>query len=306
MSTMVRTVLTTSTKQINVKGRKITFVGTKESPDRTGDIVRTAGWEFDNFQKNPVFLWNHDPSIPPIGKILKIERMDKEVLFEVEFASASVNEFADTVFKLFSNGFLSAVSVGFIPKDMEPIFSDDGMLVGVDIIRQELLELSAVAIPAHQDALAATAFGKKYDAWLDEYEKDLQDNTEHVLDKAMSLEDYRKSLDLTKEESIMTEQQLADFETLKETVAQLTKDLAATITLRESVDLSVKTMETLNKTVVALLETKGGQDTPLAKSVPDAGSMPSVPMDLTKLMDHLSTAVSRINESGKFTAQGDK
>ena len=158
MQTIVRAVLTTVTKKLDVKNRTITFVGTKESADRTGDIVRVNGWEFDNFQKNPVFLWNHDPSIPPIGRIKKIEVVDKEVLFDVEFAPAKINEFADTVFKLFEGGFLSAVSVGFIPKDIEFVRDMDDNIVGLDIMRQELLELSAVAIPAHQDALAASAF----------------------------------------------------------------------------------------------------------------------------------------------------
>jgi HK97 family phage prohead protease len=304
MSTIVRTVLSTITKQINVKGRRITFVGTKESPDRTGDIIRVNGWEFENFQKNPVFLWNHDSSIPPIGKVTKIQRLDKEVLFDVEFAPASVNEFADTVFKLFAEGFLSAVSVGFIPKDMEVIMSDDGLFVGVDILRQELLELSAVAIPAHQDALAASALGKKYDKWLDQYENSLREHSDKEIAKALSLEDFVKTLDptTTEEDETMKE----ELKALQETVAQLQKDLAATITLRESVDLSVKTMETLNKTVVALLENKGSIGVPEVKTVPGVGSMPQTPMDLSKLMDHLGTALKKINESGKFKVQGDK
>ena len=173
METIVRSILTTCTKRINTKGRVITFVGTKESPDRTGDIIRVAGWEFANFEKNPVFLWNHDPSIPPIGKVIKILTIGKEVHFDVQFAPASVNEFADLIFKSFAEGFLSAVSVGFLVKDLEPIFID-GELIGLDILRQELLELSAVAIPAHQDALAASVYGKRMAVVCENFLKDAE------------------------------------------------------------------------------------------------------------------------------------
>jgi HK97 family phage prohead protease len=302
MQTIVRSVLTTSTKRLDSKTRVITFVGTKESPDRTGDIIRVGGWEFDNFQKNPVFLWNHDPSIPPIGKILKIQTIGKEVHFDVKFAPASVNEFADTVFKLFSEGFLSAVSVGFIVKDLEPIFGNDGNLVGLDIIRQELLELSAVAIPAHQDALAASAYGAKYDAFCDEYEKNMIDAEK--MSKAVSLDEYRKSLPPFTEEvdEIMKE----EFEALKLKVEELEKTLESVISLRESVDLSVKTMETLNKSVVALFEKEVPQTPAIDPAAVLGGSTPNSTLNLEKLMGALGTALTKIEKSAKFKVQGEQ
>jgi len=300
MQTIVRTILTTVTKKVDTTSRTIKFVGTKESVDRTGDIIRVNGWEFDNFQKNPVFLWNHDSSIPPIGKIKKIDVLSKEVIFDVEFAPASVNEFADTIFKLFESGFLSAVSVGFIPKDVEPIFSEDGRFLGLEILRQELLELSAVAVPAHQDALAASLLEK---ASAEATAMHPQHKDEPSDRKAVSLEEYRKTLTFTEE---VDEDMKEEFVKLQETVAQLQKDLAATITLRESVDLSITAMGTLNKSVVALLEAKGQPATPPTESVPDGGSMPQPSLDLEKLMGALGTALTKINESSKFTVKGDQ
>lgn len=301
MQTIVRSVLTTSTKRISVQNRTITFIGTKESPDRTGDIIRVDGWEFDNFKNNPVFLWNHDPSIPPIGRVMKIQTIGKEVHFDVKFATASINEFADTVFKLFSEGFLSAVSVGFIPKDLEPIFMD-GDLVGIEILRQELLELSAVAIPAHQDALAASAYADKYNTYCDEYEKSMEDAEKSV--KSMSLEEYRKTLpNLEDEESEIMK---AEFEALQKKVTELEKTLESVITLRESVDLSVKTMETLNKSVVGLLKKEVPQ-TPVADPVAvPGGSMPVPALNLEKLMSSLGTALNKIENSAKFQVKGEQ
>jgi HK97 family phage prohead protease len=302
METIVRSILTTSTKKLDVANRVITFIGTKESPDRTGDIIRVDGWEFTNFKNNPVFLWNHDPSIPPIGRITKIQVVGKEVRFDVEFASKEVNEFADTVFKLFAEGFLSAVSVGFIPKDIEPIFMD-GELIGLEILRQELLELSAVAIPAHQDALAASVYAKTFNDYCEKYEKDMQEL--ETQNKAVSLEEYRKTLPPFTNEDEMTEQQLADFEALKTEVKELNTTLNSLITLRESVDLSVKTMETLNKSIVGKLSETPKE--PEAKSETPVGSTPQPTLNLEKLMSALGTAVKKIEESqSTFKVEGDK
>ncbi len=304
METIVRSILTACTKKISTKGRVITFVGTKESPDRTGDVIRVAGWEFANFEKNPVFLWNHDTRIPPIGKVIKILTIGKEVHFDVQFAPASLNEFADLIFKSFAEGFLSAVSVGFLVKDLEPIFID-GDLVGLDILRQELLELSAVAIPAHQDALAASIYGKRMAAVCENF---LQDSETEKFDKALSLEEYRKSLPPFTEEvdEPMTEMQEQLFKALVIRVDELEATQKSLITLRESVDLSVKTMETLNKSVVALLS-KEAPVTPAVKTETPDGSTPSPTLDLPKLMGALGIAIEKINKSkSQFTVEGDK
>ncbi len=308
MESIVREVLIASVKRVNTNNRTITFVGTKESPDRTGDIIRVAGWEFTNFQKNPVFLWNHDTDILPPGKVTKILVVGKEVHFDVKFAPTSIQQFAEAVFRSFEEGFLSAVSVGFIPKDIEPIFSDDGMLVGLDILRSELLELSAVAIPAHQDALAASVYAK---AFADIEGSRAKRDSEKTKPKMvpMTLEEYRKSLPpFTKEvDEPMTEQQLADFEVMKERIDELETTQKSLITLRESVDLSVKTMETLNKAIVAKLsheaptKLEGTPETPV-------GSMPQPTLNLDKLLGALGTVMEKIEDSSKakFKVEGDK
>jgi len=305
METIVRSILTASTKRINAKGRVITFVGTKESPDRTGDIIRVAGWEFANFEKNPVFLWNHDASIPPIGRVTKILVVGKEVRFDVQFASAKTNEFADLIFNSFKDGFLSAVSVGFLVKDLEPIFSDDGFLVGLDILRQELLELSAVAIPAHQDALAASIYGKKMAAICENF---LADCESEKFDKALTVEEYRNSLPpfTKKVDEPMTVEEQEKFTVLEDKVKELEATLTSLITLRESVDLSVKTMETLNKAIVVKLS-KEAPGAPTVTPETPVGSTPQPTLNLEKLMGALGTAIEKINtQKSQFKVQGEQ
>jgi hypothetical protein len=48
--------------------RKITLVFSDSSVDRMGDKIVAAGWETHNYLKNPVVLWAHDASAPPIGR----------------------------------------------------------------------------------------------------------------------------------------------------------------------------------------------------------------------------------------------
>lgn len=292
MSQIVRHVFTPTIKRLSRKDRTIEFMGTLETPDRTGDIVRADGVELENFGKNPVFLWNHNTNIPAIGRIESVTRSGDGLLFNVKFAPSDVSEFADQIFKSFAEGFLSAVSIGFIPKDIEPIFSNDGILLGLDIRRSELLELSAVNIPAHQDALAAS-IDQKFQKWLDDY---------GTKDGALQLSDYRKTLEdtFTEEECDMKklEEVQADVDALTTKVDEQADTLKSLVSLKEIVDLSKATMDTLNKSIVSLLEKNAG-------SV-GAGSTPQAPTaDPSALLKTLDGILSRFNERA-FQPKGDK
>ncbi len=127
--------------------RILRFIGSTEAQDRDGDIILASGWELDNYKKNPVFLWGHDYSIPPIGKAIDVRVRNKQLIFDIHFPEEGVYPLADTVYKLYKGGFLNATSVGFVGKQAEPIAN------GSKYIRQELLELSAVPVPSNPTAL---------------------------------------------------------------------------------------------------------------------------------------------------------
>jgi len=192
-------------------------------------------------------------------------------------------------------GFLSAVSIGFIPKDIEPIFSNDGMLVGLDILRSELLELSAVNVPAHADALAA-GLDKKFEQRLTDY---------GTKAGAIQLEDYRKTLEgtFTEEEPDMKklEELEGRIEALAKGMQEQADQIASLITLRETVDLSQKVMDTLNKSIVSLMSEKEVSKTP----VPEGdGSTPgsSLP-EASALMKTLDEMLSQFKEKAFKTTQ---
>jgi len=151
---------------------KFNVVMSTNSEDRHGDIVEQE-WDLKSFKKNPVFLDSHNyNSIEHIiGKVNKIKVKDGKLQGEVEFALD--NPKGLLAFNLASKGFLNATSVGFIPKE----FSDDGK-----IMKSELLEDSAVSVPANQEAL----FEKK------EIEKEEQEIKEEIKEEVKSGE--RKNL----------------------------------------------------------------------------------------------------------------
>lgn len=111
--------------------------------DRQGDSVDQAGWDLKNFLSNPVILWAHNYSELPVAKATDIKITDAGLECEFEFASAEGNPKAQQVKTLFEEGFLNAVSVGFIPKERK----------GNSITKSELLEISIVPVPANQEAL---------------------------------------------------------------------------------------------------------------------------------------------------------
>jgi HK97 family phage prohead protease len=145
-------------RSIDEKARTIEFVASTESTDRYGDIIRVAGWQTANYMRNPVFLWGHRSQDPPIGKTVSLtkEAGARPALVQtVEFADAKTYPFADTIFNLYRGGFMKSVSVGFRPLAMPSLLKDDeGEVTGYEFTKQELLELSAVPIPANPEAVA--------------------------------------------------------------------------------------------------------------------------------------------------------
>ncbi len=136
-----------------IADRTLEFVGSTEDLDRDGEVVEVAGWQTDNYMKNPVFMWAHDYKEPPIGKALKVWKRDGQLKFNIEFAPKETYEFADTIYKLYKGGFLNATSVGFMP-DLDSIVEGDGVKTPRKTYKkQELLELSGVPIPSNTNAL---------------------------------------------------------------------------------------------------------------------------------------------------------
>ena len=132
-------------------------VASSGSRDRQGEVLNPNGWELGNFVKNPVLLWSHDAHQLPIGKVANVYVEGNNLIADTEFAEEQ-NPFAKMVADLVRGGFLNAVSVGFMPLE----YDNEG-----NVLKQELLELSYVNVPANQDALLSNeykAFQKSLEA----------------------------------------------------------------------------------------------------------------------------------------------
>lgn len=149
--------------------RTVIFTISKEVVDRDGDILRASGVDFTNYMKNPVFLSFHNSHEFPLGKVLRFWVENDSVKAEVYFPTIAelssdlenVSEKAklvDFTYHCYKTGMLNAVSVGFIPTEYKETRK------GLDVIKWELLEFSAVAVPANQDAIAEAvkSFGNDF------------------------------------------------------------------------------------------------------------------------------------------------
>ncbi len=173
--------------------RRVLFTISKEVVDRDGDILRASGCDLTNYLKNKVFLGFHNSRDFPLGKTediwIEADRVKAIVYFPtVEELSTNPEQasekakLTDFCYHCYKTGMLNAVSVGFIP--VEWIETENGY----DILKWELLEFSAVAVPANQDAIAEAvkSFGEDFTKQFITEEKSgrkISAQTRAILDK---------------------------------------------------------------------------------------------------------------------------
>ena len=127
-----------------IKAEGIIGIASSEEEDRMGDVIKSTGWELENFKKNPVIQFAHQYNEPPVGIAKDIRVKDKKLIFTVVFHN--ITEKARQVGEMFEQGIMKAFSVGFIPKKI----NEDNYHI---IEKAELLEISAVPVPANAGAL---------------------------------------------------------------------------------------------------------------------------------------------------------
>ena len=147
------------------------FIASSETLDRYDEIIVASGWRLDNYRRNPVFQNAHQYGdvIFTLGKALitevrsipssraapdqlsTINSPPSTFLYQrIQFAT-DVNPMARIAYGLYKGKFLNAVSVGFIPLRWENGSAEAGFRR--KYLEQELLEVSAVGIPANPEAL---------------------------------------------------------------------------------------------------------------------------------------------------------
>src|ERR1035441_9114935 len=86
-------------RAVEGKTRTFRFCFSDGSVDRMGDTISPTGWNLHDFEKNPVCLFAHDSSAPPIGRASNLMLEDSRLMGDISFAPPEIYEFADTIFK---------------------------------------------------------------------------------------------------------------------------------------------------------------------------------------------------------------
>ena len=136
-------------------------IASTPSVDRYGDVV-APDWKLERFAANPVVVWSHDYNLPPVGKVTDLSMDGDSLIASIKWDDSEPGSLGATVSRQFREGFLSAVSVGFAPTKSTPRqeLPEDHPASGKSgqyLTGNELLEISAVSIPANPEAVAIRA-----------------------------------------------------------------------------------------------------------------------------------------------------
>lgn len=151
-----------SVKSIDLEKRQIRVLASNADLDRDEERILPEAFKarLPIYLQNPVILAGHQhrlddgqPSV--VGKAISVW-VDKQGLWAIiEFARTGLSE---TYWQLYSQGFMKAVSIGFIGITSHDESVDGKRVRTYDEV--ELLEISLVAVPSNRAALAKSRQGK--------------------------------------------------------------------------------------------------------------------------------------------------
>lgn len=153
-----------------VEGGKLTAVASSASVDRDGEVILPSAFakHLDRYRANPVILASHTHRSPDgtptiIGSATRIAIEEATLVFDMAFARTPL---AQQWQSLYEDGHARAFSVGFIPIAGEWKEQAEGnVYVWTEV---ELLEISAVPVPANPEALVRDLDGKELERLIDE------------------------------------------------------------------------------------------------------------------------------------------
>lgn len=143
----------TEVKASKDEERVIEFIASSEIVDYDGDVVKIDGMDISKIKKNKSFLWSHNQSQPPVGKILSLKKDGKNLLGRAQMTSEEEYPFGYQIYKLIKGGYINNVSISFIPDYSKIEYKEkDGKQIRI-INNSTLLEVSAVNIGANPQAI---------------------------------------------------------------------------------------------------------------------------------------------------------
>ena len=202
--------------------------------DRAGDSISAEAWQkggLNNFEKNPIILFNHDYD-KPIGRATGLKAGPDGLELEAKISKAAPANVAQLV----KDGVLGAFSVGFRVKDADYLQETDGL----KIKDAELFEVSVVSVPCNQSATFSLA--KSFDS-MDEYNEFKKTFTNRVDLAGQSLaKDEVNTSSIASETPVSAEEKSADQEIkmdnqnidLEAFAKKVAEDTAAKIAMKQA------------------------------------------------------------------------
>jgi len=146
---MDRAYATLTIKQVDQQSRTFRGIATTVATDRMDDVVESRGAQF----KLPIpLLWQHDQR-DPIGWVRTAKVSDSGIEIEGEIAdvpdTGPLKERLTLAWQYIKSNLVRGLSIGFNPLESSDI---EGSRWGRRYLKWEWLELSAVTIPANQEA----------------------------------------------------------------------------------------------------------------------------------------------------------
>lgn len=127
-------------------------VANASDPDRGRELILNSAWKTENFDLNPIILFNHNHNWP-IGSCVEYKVEDNGLYYRASIGNPSayprLTETQEMCRSLLAQGILRASSVGFLPYNID--YDEEN-----DILRYtevELLEISLVSVPMQQGSL---------------------------------------------------------------------------------------------------------------------------------------------------------
>lgn len=129
--------------------KKFPVVMSTEEVNRNGRLV-VSNFIVEYYKENPVLLDSHryDSIEHIVGRVENLKTENGKLTGEMVFNDQAKGRMAE---ELIDNGFLKAVSIGYIPVEFTEEETDDGIITIIS--KAELLELSMVSVPSNRKAL---------------------------------------------------------------------------------------------------------------------------------------------------------
>jgi hypothetical protein len=120
--------------------------------DRLGRKVEQTGINVQEYMRNPVVLWDHMTTLPPIGRTVTIQANGMDGTYAMlEYAPEIASPLAEQLWQLEKAGFLPAQSIGWT-SDAKNILVNE-KTQQLTFKRCDLLEWSKVTVPANPHAV---------------------------------------------------------------------------------------------------------------------------------------------------------